>query len=414
MSRLLLLAAAAALAAATAVLAPQATAQNAAVPAARSSLFSLEWRDATGYAVRPGATLTGRKLDTHAMRREALARLTEARRDQQQGANSSAIGTYDDLVREHPGTDIAAEAAFQRGIIHARRNEFKEAFDSFDLVAKSFPDFDRFDEVIARQFLVATDIKNGKRPYLWGRIPWFKDSALGVDFFERVNHNAPYGEFAARSLYDKGLLAIDAGRTEEALDAFDRIIWDYPDSVHVPDSWLALARAREAEITGHGMDSGGTVDAQTGQSKTAVETGVRGITGHEWDQGATRDALNYYNEFIRRFPAHKYVTLAVHNAARMKEILARNRYDLGLFYFEHRNNPRAAALFFHEAINIAPGSNVAGESRKRIAEIRDGQRAPAGAMDWLFGRYPQTKDTSYGDIPLAPDTAKLGFKQSAK
>jgi outer membrane protein assembly factor BamD (BamD/ComL family) len=387
--------------------------------AGHSAFFTLEWDATEGYRVRKGALLTGNNLDTHAMRYVALQTLTEARRAQLKSSNFKAIGLYEDLSKKYPGTDIAAEALYQLGIILSERSEFKDAFLSFDRVAKNFPDFDRFSDVIDRQFRLATAIKNGERPYLWGWIPWFKDPVVGIDFFERVNRNAPYGKHAARSLFDKGYLALDNDHTDEALDAFDRLVCDYPDSKLVPEAWLALARTREADITGHSVNTEPPPKDAAARAASAHTTG--NVTGHEWDQGATRDALFYYNEFIRHYkeferrdPAFdkdgKLAALAIYNTARMREILARNRYDLGLFYFEHRNNPRAAALFFNEAINIAPESGVAREARKRIAEIRSGAHATAGIMDWLFGRYPQTKDTSYPDIPAAPDTARLGFR----
>ncbi|MDR0535103.1 MAG: tetratricopeptide repeat protein [Puniceicoccales bacterium] len=394
-------------------------------------LFSLVWDAKAGYTIHPKTTLSGRNLSTHAMRANALANLTQARRSQLAGNNSSALSDYETLAFDHAGSDIAAESLFQSGIIHAKRSELREAFDAFDKLTRSHPDFDRFDNAVAWQYQIALAAKTGHRPYLWGVIPWFTDPVAAVGWFEKVSRTAPFGALAAQAIFDKGTLALERGQTDEALDAFDRVIWDYPHSPLVPEAWLALARTRETDIPGHDIEPAPDGVATDPTGKTAPATGGstppapsrskdaalkndlennHKITGHEWDQGATRDALAYYNEFIRRYPKHPKVGYAVRNAARMREILARNRYDLGLFYFEHRNNPRAAALFFHEAINIAPESAVARESNKRIADILKGDRAPSGTMDWLFGRYPQYKDTSYNIPPPAPDTSTLGFR----
>jgi tetratricopeptide (TPR) repeat protein len=393
---------------------------SAPAPAASPGFFSLEWDAAAGYRVRKGNILTGMNLDTHAMRYQALKDLSDARRAQESGSESKALDLYEDLCKKNPGTDIAAEAFYLRGIIHFKRHEFKEAFDSLDVIAKAFPDFDRFSNVIELQYQIATAVKNGERPYFWGWLPWFKDPIIGIDFFERVNRNAPYGKYAAQALFQKGNLALDNDRTDDALDAFERIISDYPESTLVPESWLARARTREADITGHHIHSEAP-PRNAAPGTTPESSGT--VTGHEWDQGATQDALYcygrfiwQYTEFVRRDPKFdtdgKLIALAIHNAARMREVLARNRYDLGLFYFEHRNNPRAAALFFHEAINSAPESGVAREARKRIAEIHAGTHASAGLMDWLFGRYAQFKDTSYSPVPPAPDTSRLGFRSA--
>ena len=211
-------------------------------------------------------------------------------------------------------------------------------------------------------------------------MPWFRNQVEGLGFFEKINRNAPYGEFAARALFGKGCLAIDEGKTEDAIDAFERIIHNYPGAPEVPETYLALASAYENDIP-----------------------------GEEWDQGSTRLALEYYSEFIIRFPSHSKANEAVKGLARMRETLAKNRYDLALLYYEEHNNARAAAIFFNEAINAAPESATARDARKRIAEIRDGKLANRGIMDWIFGRYPVTQDADYIQPPAPTDLQNMGF-----
>jgi outer membrane protein assembly factor BamD (BamD/ComL family) len=338
------------------------------------------WDATEGWSIAKGTTLTGQGLDTHEMRYEALNRLTAARRAQDDGSEYSALRGYAKICEDYAGTPLAAEAYYQSGVLYLQRRNFQDAFANLELLIRLHPEFTRFEEVIALQYRVATAIKDGERPRLWGWLPWFTDNSSGLDFFERIHRNAPYGTLAEQALYDKGLLALDIGKTEHAIDAFERIIHNYPASKLTPDSYLALASAYESTII-----------------------------GHEWDQGATRNALNCYTDFISLFPAHTRAPEALANAEKMRETLAKNRFDLALFYYEHRNNARAAAIFFNESINAAPDSKVADDARKHLRLIRDGRLASRSSMDWIFGRYPVTPDSSYVDIPPQDDLETMGF-----
>lgn len=284
------------------------------------------------------------------------------------------------LVHQNSILEIVAEAYYQRGIIYHKRSQFEKAYDSFQELIQHHPEYHRYGEVVERQYAVASAIKNGERPYLWGWIPWFTDSSRGLRYFEGVNRNAPYGPNAVRALLDKGMLALELDKRADAIDAFERIISNYPDSGFVPDAYLSLALAYE-----------------------------RDVAGADWDQGSTRNALDIYTDFVQLYPAHPRAGEAVEAARRMRTTLAQNRLNIGLFYYEHRNNPRAAAIFFNEAINAAPDSEPAVEARKHLAVIRSRKPASRDVMDWIFGRFPLTPEGEYVVPPPPPKLEDMGF-----
>ncbi|MDR1498025.1 MAG: tetratricopeptide repeat protein [Puniceicoccales bacterium] len=338
------------------------------------------WDADRGWYITEGTIIVGTGLETHEERLNALSILTEARRDQDKGSEYFALRGYQKIYENYQGSLLSAEALYQSGTIYLNRRNFQDAFAHFDILVRHHPEFPRFDEVIATQFRIATAIKNGERPRLWGWLPWFTDNSSGLDFFERVNRNAPYGNLADKALYDKGILALEIDKVEHAIDAFERIIHNYPDSKYAPDAHFDLAKAYESTIP-----------------------------GHEWDQGATRNALNCYMDFISRYPNHPRAPEALANVEKMRETLAKSRFDLALFYYEYRNNARAAAIFFNESINAAPDSKVAADARKHLRLIHEGRLAPRSFMDWVFGRYPVTPDSSYVDIPPPNDLDSMGF-----
>ncbi|MDR1816639.1 MAG: outer membrane protein assembly factor BamD [Puniceicoccales bacterium] len=340
----------------------------------------LVWHKTRGWELAPGARLTGTHLDTFANRRAALRRLTRARRAQERGDLSLALDLYGETVELHSGSPLAAEAFFQRGVIYASRRQFEDAFNNFDAHIRQHPESARFNDAVARQYKIAVALKSGVRPRLGGWLPWFLDTSRNLEYFEIVNRNAPYGAFAEKALYDKGTLALDDDRTPDAVDAFERVIHNYPGSPLAPDAYFSLALTYENSVTGAG-----------------------------WDQSATRNALNYYSDFVLLFPAHKRAPEALTGADRMRETLARNRYESGMFYYEYRNNARAASIFFNEAINAAPQSATAREARIMLRRIRDGHLAERGVMDWIFGRYPVTRDAGFIDASQQEDLSRMGF-----
>lgn len=340
---------------------------------------ALVWTADGGWKVQ-GGLLADLGLDKPGQRTTALQKMNEAKRLQDAGSYSAALDLYEKVIEDYPGSEFAAEAYFQSSVIYFHRNQFEKAFEGLEELLRKHPEFRRFDEVITEQYAIATAIKEGKRPYLWGWMPWFKDNTKGLEIFDTVNRNAPYGVYADRALYDKGTLALDIGKNEDAIDAFERIISNYPESKLAPDAYLSLAR-----------------------------THADNVLGPEWDQGSTRDALNFYTDFTALFPNHPYAVEAADNADKMREVLAKNRMDIGLFYYEHRNNTRAAAIFFNEAINAAPDSDTAKEARKLLADIRAGKLPSRGVMDWIFGRYPVTSEGDYIDAPAQRGLESMGF-----
>ena len=299
---------------------------------------------------------------------------------------TTARGTFSEEARRllpHQNSilEIVAEAYYQRGIIYYKRGQFEKAYDSFQELIRHHPEYHRYGEVVERQYLVASAIKNGERPYLWGWIPWFTDSSRGLRYFEGVNRNAPYGPNAVHALIDKGMLALELDKRADAIDAFERVISNYPESDLVPDAYLNLALAYEQDVA-----------------------------GADWDQGSTRNALAIYTDFIQLYPAHPRAKEAVEAARRMRTTLAQNRLNIGLFYYEHRNNPRAAAIFLNEAINADPDSEPAREAGRHLAAIRARKTASRDIMDWIFGRFPLTPEGEYIVPPPPPKLEDMGFE----
>lgn len=296
----------------------------------------------------------------------AAALMAEARRAQDKGSQWSALGDYEDVIDDYPNTVFAPEAHYQRGVIYTDRHQFESATKEFNAIVRRYPEYPRFNQVISGQFKIGELVQDGARPYYWGFIPGFRDYNIGIDAYEAVVANAPYSEYAPLSLMNLAMVANNEGKPEDAIDALDRLINNYPESLVTPDAYLSLA-----------------------------ETYSTLVQGPEYDQDATRQALGFYQDYTLLYPNSEGVYEAEAGIYYMRETLARSQYEMGRFYYLYRNNMRAALVFYNAAITVDPQSSVAMEAREMIEKIEAGVKPPMTPVDWVFGRYQRPSEREY-------------------
>lgn len=266
------------------------------------------------------------------------------------GKLGSANRRFKKIIKDYPQTDAAAEALFMRGRIYMSKERWVKAFESFQRIIQEHPGYENFDSVIVNQFDCATALMEGARGRLLWVFPGFKQYGVSSKQFEQIVRNAPYSDYAPLSLMNIALVSEKTEEPEEAIDALDRLISYYPQSMLAPDAYYNLA-----------------------------DTYANLVQGYEYDQGSTRQAISYYEDFLILFPQSNYAGNVEANLANMENLLASSRLNLGDFYYLHRNNNTAALVFYNEAITIAPDSEAAAEANARIEDIEAGVRPLTGS-----------------------------------
>lgn len=294
--------------------------------------------------------------------------MNEARAMQEEGNNWKALSLYEEVIEKYPNSILAPEAHFQRGIIYEQRHQFLRSLEEYQAILKRYPEYPKFNQVIAAMYGLAETIRGGARPYMWGIIPWFRDYSQAITTYEGVVQNAPFSEYAPLALMRIAEVANRESRPEDAIDALDRLINEYPQSSLAPDAYLALA-----------------------------QTYADMVQGPDYDQGATREAIRYYQDYLILYPKTKGAYMAEAGLYYMRETLAQSKYNLGEFYYLYRNNNRAALVFYNEAITIDPNSPSAAKAREGIRKIKEGIPAPRTPVDWIFGRYENPSLKEYDE-----------------
>jgi len=315
----------------------------------------LVWDPQTGWRIEGGALsgLTG--VEGHA----ALDQMNKARRLEERGSTYSALKAYEKIAKKYANSVYAPEALYRSGMLHLKRRQYLKTFDDLQLLIARYPNTRRFDEVIGVQYRLAGALLDGARSRIWGWLPGLTNRAKSIQYFEVIVANAPYNDYAPLALMNAARGYEFLGDKEESIDAMDRLVNSYPQSVMAPVAYLKL-----------------------GQLHASVSQGPY------YDQASTKEAISYYEDFMILFPSDANIAVAARGLEQMKSMLAQSKVKLGDFYFYKLENYTAARVFYNEAITAYPDSSVAAVAKKRLTEVdASAAHQPTGAPKkrfWVF------------------------------
>ena len=272
--------------------------------------------------------------------RNALDAMNKARASEEKGSRGAARKQYESIAKKYPNSIYAPEALYRAARLREKNHQYTKAFDRYQDVVTRYPATNHFNEIIGDQYRIATALVDGVRPRYFGIIPGFKKRAKGIEYFEKIIVTAPYSDYAPLSLMNVARGHQKLGNPDDAIDALDRMINSYPQSLLAPDAYLKLGQAHASLVT-----------------------------GPAYDQASTREAITYFEDFMILFPGDGGVAAAEKGQADMKAVLARSKLVIGDFYFYKRSNYTAARVFYNEAITSYPDSKVAELARKRLDQV---------------------------------------------
>jgi len=296
----------------------------------------LVWQPGTGWKVEGGVLSLLSTEDG----RNALDLMNKARNAEEAGQISSALKTYQRVVKRYGSSVYASEALFRIGNILQKRRQYYKAFDSYQSLLALYPNSDKFNQVVAEQYRIASLLFEGKRPYYWGIIPGFRNRERALQYMEQIVGNAPYSDYAPLSLRNAARGYQKIGETEAAIDALDRMINNSAKSVLTPDAYLKIA-----------------------------ETHASLVEGPYYDQASTKEAITYYEDYLILFPGDSGAAAAEKGLAKMKTVLAQSKMILADYNFKYRKNYQAAKIFYNEAITTYPDSAVAATARAKLIKV---------------------------------------------
>jgi outer membrane protein assembly factor BamD len=207
----------------------------------------LVWTPQTGWRVEGGA-LSGL---AGAEGRNALDQMNRARTAEEAGSSRSAVRTYQAVAKRYPNSIYAPEALYRSARLRLARKDYTKAFEDFQQVLSRYPNTRRFNEIIGEQYRIASALLDGARGrMLWGMLPGFKQRDKAIEYFETILINAPYSDYAPLSLMNVARGHQKLGNVENAIDALDRMINTYSQTLLAPDAYLKLAQTHASLVDG--------------------------------------------------------------------------------------------------------------------------------------------------------------------
>jgi outer membrane protein assembly factor BamD len=301
------------------------------------SRADLVWTKQTGWRVEGGA-LSGL---AGAEGRNALDQMNKARNAEENGSTRSAFKSYESIAKRYPNSIYAPEALYRAARLHLQRKEFTKAFDDFQQVLGRYPNTKRFNEIVGEQYRIASAMLDGVRGRMFfGLLPGFKQRDKALEYFETILANAPYSDYAPLALMNIARGHQKLGNEPDAIDALDRMINNYSQTLLAPDAYLKLAQMHASLVD-----------------------------GPYYDQASTKESITYFTDFMLLFPGDTNIAMAEKGLDGMKTMLAESKMKIGDFYFHKRSNFKAARVFYNEAITAYPESAIAQRAKVKLAEV---------------------------------------------
>lgn len=297
---------------------------------------------------------------------EAVHLMNDARQLQEAGNINAAMTGYTQICKKYKSSLFAPEAYYQLGKLKLEKCQFNDAFSCFETVVKNYPEYPRFQSVLEEEFALAQMIHSGKRPKYFGVIPGLKDYKRAIDIYRKVVQHSPHTEIASLALLCIGDLSNYHDQMVEAIKAYEQIIEEYPYSKEAPEAYLKTAGIY-----------------------------AKLIKNPMYDQGATLKAMEYYQDFLTLYPKHPECEKAQEQYDAMRRRLTESKILAGDFYFQARNNRRAATIMYVQASKLSPDEQLTQELKEKVQFIVQGGFPQKTPVDFLFGRYQKPTDEDW-------------------
>ena len=221
------------------------------------------------------------------------------------------------ILKKFPKSRVSPEAQYRIGTIFEERSDYVEAHKAYQALIKSYPQSERFDEVIEREYQIGSMFLSGKKGKLLG-LEIRPSLPLAIEVFQKIVEAAPYGAFGDKSQFSLGVAYQKSGRFDDALEAFQTLIDQYPQS-----TLLKQARLEMAEVS---------------YAKSSSQTR---------DQSALDEAARQAQGYLKRYPGTEEAAQAAKINQEVDELNAEKNYRIG-FYYEKDNYLESALIYYRD------------------------------------------------------------------
>ncbi|MDR3377911.1 MAG: tetratricopeptide repeat protein [Verrucomicrobiae bacterium] len=245
------------------------------------------------------------------------------------------------VLRVWPLSDYAPRAEYLLGRCLEMRHKDEAAFNAYQKIIEKYPKSGEYDEVLRRQYEIATRFLNGEWFKLWNLIPLYPSMDQTAKLYEKVVNNGPYSSIAPHAQ-----LRIGAAREKER---------NYGDAVKAYE--IAADRYHDQPVI-----------AADAMYRTGLAWEKQADTA-EYDQGAAAQAIASYTDFITFYPDDQRVAGVQKSITKLKAVQVRGNFQIAQFY-EHGHKWAGAIVYYNSVLQLDPNSPLAAQARQRIEVLK--------------------------------------------
>ena len=232
------------------------------------------------------------------------------------------------LTKHYADSDLSPEAQYYAGRSYEELGKYYFAFQKYQKTIEKYPYTKRMEEIIKREFNIAKIFQVEETPKLMDlELSVSLDRA--IEIYKKIVETNPFGLYADKSLFNMAECYRRLMKYDEALDDYERIVNDHPESQLVADAKYQYAYTKyEASLD------------------------------PEYDQESTEDALKEFKQISKTTPVPAIAKEAEKVLDELRKRKADSIIKVAQFY-ERQNKYRSAVIYYKDVAGKFSGSDAA-------------------------------------------------------
>ena len=258
------------------------------------------------------------------------------------GEYNQAIKKFKKLIKKFPQSPYTAKSQFAIGLVYEKKGKIEKAIEEYHKVAENYPySTEEVTKVIEAEYRLGNVLLNREGGDTWQKIATFEGNyERAAVVFEQAIKISPFSARAPEMQYKSGEAYFKAGKYEEAIAEYKKVMETYADSEWVDEAVFKLG------IT--------------------AETQGRGTV---YDQTKTEEAIKWYSKYLKDYPDRDMAGEVKERMGNLLDKKFKKVYETGEYY-EKDGEIESALIYYRRVVKDFPGSTWAEKAMKKIKELR--------------------------------------------
>jgi len=239
-----------------------------------------------------------------------------------------AAEEFERLAKDYKDSTQAPEAQYYAGRSYEELGKYWFAYENYQKMVDNYPYTKRLDEVVEREYNIGNIFQTMESPKLMA-LELSLSLERSVTIYQKVVENMPFGKYADKALYKMAESYRRILKYNEAMDAYEKLINDYPDSELVQEAKYQLAY-----------------------------TIYEASRDPEYDQEHTDEALKKFEKIMTTTPIPAIAAEADKALYHLKNKKAESLLKVAEFY-EKRGKHTSALYYCQDIVDEYPGTEAA-------------------------------------------------------